>query len=131
MSPLEMAALQRRRLRHLRRRLKEIRMCDCEDCVFETLKVMQRNAGIYIVFDTGKMLQRRLEEPIIHVDLKKWLRDRKIHKCAIIWRKGIDGKSHAIAGCDQFATGWVSLCGKIITGPVRKSKPCADCLKLS
>lgn len=61
----------------MRRRLKQINLCHCASCVFATMEVMCRNSGIYIVVDTGKELQRRLEEPHPPVDLKQWVKTRK------------------------------------------------------
>jgi len=35
----------------------------------------------------------------------------------LTWRIGQDGLAHAIDGCDELASAWVALCGKLITGP--------------
>lgn len=73
MSQIQLATLRTQ----LRRRFKQIKLCPCEGCVHETLEVMRRNEGIYIVVDRGQHLERCLREPCPHVDLKKWIKTRK------------------------------------------------------
>src|SRR6266567_1521324 len=48
----------------------------------------------------------------------------------VSWRIGRDGQAHAIVGCDPNASGWLSQCGKFITGPVATNEAqCSECVQ--
>lgn len=77
------------------------------------------------------MGQKRIESDTRTKGMNKQL--NKPENANITWRVAMDGFACAIEDCDPMASGWMSLCGKFVTGPedneLHQCQKCAATLR--